>query len=60
MRTCADAMNLFSDPSIPKCKPTITTNGVTSIAGVFSEGDCVNGGKEVVDAVRTGKGGVIK
>jgi glutamate synthase (NADPH/NADH) small chain len=27
----------------------------TSIAGVFAGGDCVNGGKEVVDAVQAGK-----
>jgi len=31
--------------------------GVTSIAGVFAGGDCVNGGKEVVDAVQAGKDG---
>jgi glutamate synthase (NADPH/NADH) small chain len=29
--------------------------GGTSIAGVFAGGDCVNGGKEVVDAVQAGK-----
>jgi glutamate synthase (NADPH/NADH) small chain len=28
----------------------------TSIASVFAGGDCVNGGKEVVDAVQAGKG----
>ncbi|MDP4149318.1 MAG: NAD(P)-dependent oxidoreductase [Bacteroidota bacterium] len=31
--------------------------GVTSLAGVFAGGDCVNGGKEVVDAVQAGKHG---
>jgi dihydropyrimidine dehydrogenase (NAD+) subunit PreT len=29
--------------------------GATSLAGVFAGGDCVNGGKEVVDAVQAGK-----
>jgi dihydropyrimidine dehydrogenase (NAD+) subunit PreT len=31
--------------------------GITNIAGVFAGGDCVNGGKEVVDAVQAGKEG---
>jgi glutamate synthase (NADPH/NADH) small chain len=31
--------------------------GVTNIMGVFAGGDCVNGGKEVVDAVQAGKDG---
>ncbi|HVF96739.1 MAG TPA: NAD(P)-dependent oxidoreductase [Flavisolibacter sp.] len=35
----------------------ITTNNVTNIEGVFAGGDCVNGGKEVVDAVQAGKDG---
>ena len=30
-------------------------DGSTGIAGVFAGGDCVNGGKEVVDAVQAGK-----
>jgi dihydropyrimidine dehydrogenase (NAD+) subunit PreT len=30
---------------------------VTSIAGIFAGGDCVNGGREVVDAVQAGKDG---
>lgn len=38
-------------------KIAVTDNGVTSINGVFSGGDCVNGGKEVVDAVQAGKDG---
>ena len=29
--------------------------GGTNIAGVFAGGACVNGGKEVVDAVQAGK-----
>jgi glutamate synthase (NADPH/NADH) small chain len=33
------------------------TNGVTNLSGVFAGGDCVNGGKEVVDAVQAGKDG---
>jgi dihydropyrimidine dehydrogenase (NAD+) subunit PreT len=33
------------------------SNGVTSMKGVFAGGDCVNGGKEVVDAVQAGKDG---
>jgi dihydropyrimidine dehydrogenase (NAD+) subunit PreT len=36
-------------------KITIEKNGATNIPGVFAGGDCVNGGKEVVDAVQAGK-----
>jgi len=32
-------------------------DSATNITGVFAGGDCVNGGKEVVDAVQTGKDG---
>ncbi|RYZ30178.1 MAG: NAD(P)-dependent oxidoreductase [Chitinophagaceae bacterium] len=32
-------------------------NNATNIEGVFAGGDCVNGGKEVVDAVQAGKDG---
>jgi dihydropyrimidine dehydrogenase (NAD+) subunit PreT len=32
-------------------------NNATSIKGVYAGGDCVNGGKEVVDAVQAGKEG---
>ncbi len=32
----------------------------TNIPGVFAGGDCVNGGKEVVDAVQAGKDGACK
>jgi dihydropyrimidine dehydrogenase (NAD+) subunit PreT len=31
----------------------------TNIPGVFAGGDCVNGGKEVVDAVQAGKDGAV-
>ena len=43
-------------------KMVIDGSGATSIAGVFAGGDCVNGGKEVVDAVQAGKdaaGGIL-
>lgn len=33
------------------------SSGATNIPGVFAGGDCVNGGKEVVDAVQAGKVG---
>src|SRR5215510_7351400 len=36
-------------------KITTDEHGVTNIKGVFSGGDAVNGGKEVVDAVEDGK-----
>ena len=38
-------------------KLVIEDNAVTNIKGVFAGGDCVNGGKEVVDAVQAGKDG---
>jgi glutamate synthase (NADPH/NADH) small chain len=38
-------------------KVLVDANGGTSILGVFAGGDCVNGGKEVVDAVQAGKDG---
>ncbi|HVU54868.1 MAG TPA: NAD(P)-dependent oxidoreductase [Puia sp.] len=34
---------------------TTSQHGITSLPGVFAGGDCVNGGKEVVDAVQAGK-----
>lgn len=40
-----------------KGKVNIKLNGETNIPGVFAGGDCVNGGKEVVDAVQAGKDG---
>ena len=38
-------------------KIVIDKNCATNIKGVFAGGDCVNGGKEVVDAVQAGKDG---
>jgi len=38
-------------------KFVITDDGRTNVAKVFAGGDCVNGGKEVVDAVQAGKDG---
>ena len=38
-------------------KLVIKEKTVTNIKGVFAGGDCVNGGKEVVDAVQAGKDG---
>jgi dihydropyrimidine dehydrogenase (NAD+) subunit PreT len=38
-------------------KVSIDSACATSIPGVFAGGDCVNGGKEVVDAVQAGKDG---
>ncbi|MFL5740974.1 MAG: NAD(P)-dependent oxidoreductase [Flavisolibacter sp.] len=35
----------------------VVKNNLTNIDGVFAGGDCVNGGKEVVDAVQAGKDG---
>jgi dihydropyrimidine dehydrogenase (NAD+) subunit PreT len=38
-------------------KINVTNNTTTNIKGVFAGGDCVNGGKEVVDASQAGKDG---
>jgi dihydropyrimidine dehydrogenase (NAD+) subunit PreT len=38
-------------------KVSVTDKSITNIQGVFAGGDCVNGGKEVVDAVQAGKDG---
>ena len=38
-------------------KISANANGITNLPGVFAGGDCVNGGKEVVDAVQAGKVG---
>lgn len=38
-------------------KVSVQAKAFTNIAGVFAGGDCVNGGKEVVDAVQAGKDG---
>jgi len=40
-------------------KITTQNKSNTSINGVFAGGDCVNGGKEVVDAVQAGKDGAV-
>jgi len=49
---------LVNDISIKNSKGKIEINNcVTNIKGVFAGGDCVNGGKEVVDAVQAGKDG---
>jgi dihydropyrimidine dehydrogenase (NAD+) subunit PreT len=40
-----------------KGKISIDSNCMTTIPGIFSGGDAVNGGKEVVDAVQAGKDG---
>ncbi len=40
-------------------KISIGKNSETNIKGVFAGGDCVNGGKEVVDAVQHGKDGAM-
>ena len=36
-------------------KILVDSGGATNMKGVFAGGDCVNGGKEVVDAVQAGK-----
>jgi glutamate synthase (NADPH/NADH) small chain len=38
-------------------KIVVSNKTITNIEGVFAGGDCVNGGKEVVDAVQAGKDG---
>lgn len=40
-----------------KGKISIDDDNATNLGGVFAGGDCVNGGKEVVDAVQAGKDG---
>ncbi len=40
-----------------KGKVSIDKSTATNVKGVFAGGDCVNGGKEVVDAVQAGKDG---
>lgn len=48
-----DAMQLGNN----RGKIEVNDKSITNIAGVFAGGDCVNGGKEVVDAVQAGKDG---
>jgi len=38
-------------------KIEVNDGSITNISGVFAGGDCVNGGREVVDAVQAGKDG---
>ncbi len=40
-------------------KISLDINRETNLKGVFAGGDCVNGGKEVVDAVQAGKDGAV-
>lgn len=40
-------------------KVRINDHFSTNIPGIFAGGDCVNGGKEVVDAVQAGKDGAV-
>lgn len=40
-----------------KGKISIERNTSTNLSGIFAGGDCVNGGREVVDAVQAGKEG---
>ena len=50
--------NLIDEIKIQNSKGKININdSATNIPGVFAGGDCVNGGKEVVDAVQAGKDG---
>ena len=48
---------LIASESLPNQSGKIVADrrGVTNLQGVFAGGDCVNGGKEVVDAVQAGK-----
>lgn len=50
---------LVNENQLSNTKGKITTdkNCSTNIKGIFAGGDCVNGGKEVVDAVQAGKDG---
>lgn len=49
---------LVESQKIQNSKFKITvSHSATNIKGVFAGGDCVNGGKEVVDAVQAGKDG---
>jgi dihydropyrimidine dehydrogenase (NAD+) subunit PreT len=50
---------LVKSSQLPDAGGKIVTSvmGETGLPGVFAGGDCVNGGKEVVDAVQAGKDG---
>ncbi|MBS1670283.1 MAG: pyridine nucleotide-disulfide oxidoreductase, partial [Bacteroidetes bacterium] len=50
--------DIISTYAINNTKGKININqSATNISKVFAGGDCVNGGKEVVDAVQAGKDG---
>jgi dihydropyrimidine dehydrogenase (NAD+) subunit PreT len=50
--------SLIEEFKIQNSKGKISiTDSATNMPGVFAGGDCVNGGKEVVDAVQAGKDG---
>ncbi len=49
-----------NDLSNTNGKISVSDKAITNIAGVFAGGDCVNGGKEVVDAVQAGKDGAAE
>lgn len=50
---------MMNDVNTYSGKIATNAGGVTNINGVFAGGDCVNGGKEVVDAVQAGKDGAV-
>ena len=52
-----EALTIESELKNSRGKVLTNDHGVTNIEGVFAGGDCVNGGKEVVDAVQAGKVG---
>lgn len=51
--------NMVSEENLENNKGKVTVQGKskTSLSNVFAGGDCVNGGREVVDAVQAGKDG---
>ena len=55
--TISKAQNSKEKIGISKNGKLVIENCATNIPGVFAGGDCVNGGKEVVDAVQAGKDG---
>jgi dihydropyrimidine dehydrogenase (NAD+) subunit PreT len=51
-------LNLINENKLQNTNGKIQINAsTTNLKGVFAGGDCVNGGKEVVDAVQAGKEG---
>jgi glutamate synthase (NADPH/NADH) small chain len=50
--------NLVDENDLQNTNGKIVVKGnTTNVEAVFAGGDCVNGGKEVVDAVQAGKDG---